>query len=306
MNTSLRHVLQAVGSTPWSITPEKLQAILGYLELRTAGLAVTLPTKAQSEDAPLLRPMPGRAGQAPSYVAVLPVMGVLSHRMNMMNAMSGEGTSTEMLGKVLAQALSNTEVAAIVLDIDSPGGSLEGTPELAAALAAARESKPVYGIANSMAASAAYYLLAACTKAWMIPSGQVGSIGVFAVHMDESAALEAEGVKPTVVSAGKYKAEGLPYVPLSDAAQAALQEKVDGFYQAMVKDIASYRGVAQKAVRDGFGEGRTVTAQAALAEGMVDAVGTMEQMMQEVMRLRPKKGAMSAQLAAQRLKVLEA
>jgi hypothetical protein len=111
----------------------------------------------------------------------------------------------------------------------------------------------------------------------VIPSGQVGSIGVFSMHVDTTAAEEAEGVKVTIVKAGKYKAENME--PLTDAAREAMQQQVDTYYDTFVADVAKGRGVAPKVVRETYGEGRVVLAKDALAAGMVDRIATLEEVL---------------------------
>jgi signal peptide peptidase SppA len=205
----LNRILRAATATPWAILPEKLEAIIGLLELRASGAKLS---KAEIQ----ARIGDGRRGAPASggAVAVLPLYGVVAHRMNAMNDVSAPGgTSTEMFGQAFDKAMSDPNVAAIVIDIDSPGGSVEGVPELAAKIAAARGSKPIVAVANAMAASAAYWLAAAADEIVVTPSGLVGSIGVYQMHVDASEAVADEGLKVTYISAGKYKTEGNPHEP---------------------------------------------------------------------------------------------
>src|SRR6185295_35537 len=140
-------------------------------------------------------------------VAVIPIMGTISHRAEAMQAASG-GTSTEKLSQRFAQAISDPKVRGVVLDIDSPGGTVAGTPELAAQIRAARGSKPIVAFANAQAASAAYWLGAQADEFLVTPSGEVGSIGVFATHEDQSAAAATAGVKMTLIADPPAKVDG--------------------------------------------------------------------------------------------------
>jgi HK97 family phage major capsid protein len=269
----LNRILRAATATPWAILPEKLEAIIGLLELRASGAKLS---KAEIQ----ARIGDGRRGAPASggAVAVLPLYGVVAHRMNAMNDVSAPGgTSTEMFGQAFDKAMSDPNVAAIVIDIDSPGGSVEGVPELAAKIAAARGSKPIVAVANAMAASAAYWLAAAADEIVVTPSGLVGSIGVYQMHVDASEAVADEGLKVTYISAGKYKTEGNPHEPLSDEALAATQGMVDEFYGMFVKAVAKYRGVSVSDVTGGYGEGRVLTAKAAVAAGLADRVATLDE-----------------------------
>jgi ClpP class serine protease len=145
-------ILSAVAATPWAILPEKLEAILDILEMRAEGLRFT-------RDEIAARVGDGHRVNAPTAsqgtVAILPLYGVISQRMNMMSDVSG-GTSTEKFGAELDALVANPQVSAIVLDVDSEGGSTFGIPETAAKLRAARDVKPIYAVANGIMASAAY------------------------------------------------------------------------------------------------------------------------------------------------------
>jgi signal peptide peptidase SppA len=174
-------------------------------------------------------------------------------------------------------ALADDTVGTIVLDIDSPGGTVTGVPELAAEILAARGTKPVIAVANSMAASAAYWIASAADKIVVTPSGDVGSIGVYTTHQDVSAAMEKEGVKVTYIQAGKYKTDGNPYTPPSEEFLENTQKDVNTFYQMFLNAVAAGRGISAETVAETFGQGRMVMAQDAVACGMADEIATLEQ-----------------------------
>jgi signal peptide peptidase SppA len=208
-------------------------------------------------------------------IAVLPLFGTIAHRMGMFSDMSG-GTSTEKFQQYLRSAVGDPTVKSIVIDIDSPGGTVNGVPELADEIYQARDVKPVVAVANSQAASAAYYLASQASDIVAIPSGEVGSIGVFAAHEDISKAAENQGVKVSLISAGKYKTEANPFEPLSEEARAALQDKVNNFYDMFVNAVARGRNTSPDAVRNGMGQGRMLQAEPARRAGMVDRVATFD------------------------------
>jgi signal peptide peptidase SppA len=168
-------------------------------------------------------------------------------------------------------------VSAVVIDVDSPGGMTDLLPELAADMRDARGTKPVLAVADTMMASAAYWIGAQADEVAVTPSGLAGSIGVFATHQDLSEAHASAGVKTTLVSAGKYKTEGNPFEPLGDEARAHLQELVDDAYRQFTADVAKGRRVTVDTVRGGFGEGRVLPAGAAVKAGLADRVATLEQ-----------------------------
>jgi len=126
-------------------------------------------------------------------------------------------------------------------------------------------------------ASAAYWIGTAADEIVVTPSGEVGSIGVFAVHKDMSKALEMEGVKVSLISEGRYKLDGNPYEPLAEEARAGIQERVSDYYESFIQSVARNRGVKPDAVRGGFGEGRVVGARQAIELGMADRIGILEE-----------------------------
>ena len=163
-----------------------------------------------------------------------------------------------------------------MFDVDSPGGSVAGITELASEIYNSRGKKPTTAVVNSMACSAAYWLASAAKEVVCTPSGQAGSIGVYMIHQDVSEAYAKEGVKNTIIKAGKYKTEGNPYEPLSDEARAALLSNVEDYYGMFVRGVAQNRGTTQAAVRDGYGQGRSLLATDAVKQNLVDRVGTMD------------------------------
>lgn len=162
--------------------------------------------------------------------------------------------------------------------------------ELADEIASARAQKPVVAIANSLAASAAYWIGCSASEFYVTPGGEVGSIGVWQAHFDYSQAFAAEGIQPTLVSAGKYKVEGNPYAPLDEEAQGFMQSRVDDYYASFTQAVARGRGVPIAQVRDGMGQGRVLGADAALAQRMVDGVATFDDVVRK-MRRDAKAGA---------------
>ena len=184
----------------------------------------------------------------------------------------------------MRQALKDESVSQILIDIDSPGGSVYGVAELADEIISARAQKPVIAIANSLAASAAYWIGACASEFYVTPGGEVGSIGVWQAHQDYSKAMDEAGVKTTLISAGKFKVEGNPYTPLDEDAQAFMQSRVDDYYAAFTKAVAKGRGVSIAQVRDGMGQGRVLGAEAALASNMVDGIASLDDVVRKMRR----------------------
>ena len=266
-------------TTPWALMPERLQAMSGILTRWSAGEPPSDETLFQVNTDRVLRDTRKQmaAASTGTGIAVLPLYGVVTQRGNMVDDISGPGsTSTQQFTSVLRQMLADDKVGQILIDIDSPGGSVYGVAELASEIVKARAQKPVIAVANSLAASAAYWIGCSASEFYVTPGGEVGSIGVWQAHFDYSKALEEEGVKPTLISAGKFKVEGNPYVPLDEQAQAFMQSRVDDYYNAFIEAVAKGRGVSANDVRSGMGEGRVLGADAALAAGMVDGIATFD------------------------------
>jgi signal peptide peptidase SppA len=215
-------------------------------------------------------------------IAVIPVQGVIAQKAGWF-----ADTSTEWVGRALDDAIANQSVGAIVLNIDSPGGTVFGTPELADKIFEARAVKPVYGLANSEAASAAYWIGSQTERLFVTPSGQVGSIGVWSAHIDQSQYLEDFGLKVTLISAGKYKVEGNSFEPLSEEARAAWQTEIDAYYDQFLAAVGRGRGVKAAVVKRGFGEGRMVMAPDAIEAGMADGIATMPQLLGALVKAKP-------------------
>lgn len=272
-------VVRSVLETPWAIMPRTLATIKEIVALRASGQRFT----SQEIEARIGAKPPRKDAQRAGAVAVIPVYGVITPKADMFTDMSC-GTSIDRLRGAFHSALADESVLAIVLDVDSPGGQVDLVTELANEIRGARGTKPILAVANTLAASAAYWIAAQADELYVTQSGEVGSIGVFAAHDDISGALEKAGVKTTLISAGKHKVEANPFEPLSEEARAAIQARVDDSYRMFVHDVAKGRGVPVDTVRSGFGEGRVVVAREAVSEGMVDGIATLDEVVARAAR----------------------
>lgn len=264
----MKHAFAAYGKT-WAILPEYRHLIAGLFHRPEAEIEAEVRQMALSAAAPRQK-----AATKPG-VAVVPVHGILEHRPGLFSAL-GFGTATSSLRATIAALGANPEVDAIVLDIDSPGGEVEGITEAAATIRDVRSRKPVIASANTMAASAAYWLGSQATELVAAPSATVGSIGVYGAYEDVSGLLEQEGIKVELISAGRYKTEASGLGPLTDEARAYRQSVVDGHYAMFVEDVAAGRGTTVEVVESEYGEGRMLLAERAKAAGMVDRVETLD------------------------------
>ena len=287
--------LASLMSTPWAMQPDVMHAYAKVLARQYGDKAaddagIERPIQARVIAA---APRSGSANRSRGSIAVLPLYGTIMPRANMLE-MCGGGTSIESFTKAFRSAMADETVGQILIDIDSPGGSVYGIGELAAEIRAARGTKPVVGIANHVAASAAYWAGSACSEFYVTPSGQVGSIGVIAAHEDMSKMLEAEGVNVTLITAGKFKGEGNPYAPLNAEARAAIQAEVDGYGADFTSAVARGRGVGVDHVRMHMGQGRMMRGAAAQSASMVDGIATFAEVILRMQTAGQRPAAASA------------
>jgi signal peptide peptidase SppA len=272
-------------ATPWALMPERLSALATVISRWSQGVPASDAAMLQVQTDRVLRDTRRQTSAAISGggIAVIPIYGVITQRGNMVDDVSGPGmVSTQIVTQMLRQAVADEAVSQILLDIDSPGGSVYGVSELGDAILSAHAQKPVVAIANSLAASAAYWIGSQAGEFYVTAGGEVGSIGVWQAHQDYSKAMDEAGVKTTLISAGKFKVEGNPYAPLDEEAQGFMQSRVEDYYAAFTKAVAKGRGVPITQVRDGMGQGRVLGADAALAQNMVDGIASFDQVLSKM------------------------
>ena len=234
-----------------------------------------------------------------SRLAVIPIVGTLGHRVGGFDAMSGV-TDYQDIKASLREARADSAVRGVLLDVDSPGGSVEDVFDLADEIHAGRDRKPIWAVANSTAASAAYLLGSSASRLVMPRVAWAGSIGVVAVHVDESAADEIEGLAFTYVFAGAHKVDGNPHGALPKAVREDWQKEVDGLWGLFVETVARNRGLEANAVRST--EARLFTTHDAIGAGLADGISTLEQALTELAadadRPRNPGGSMNTQQPA--------
>ncbi|MGH7343273.1 MAG: S49 family peptidase [Candidatus Rokuibacteriota bacterium] len=297
--THLAHLAARIFNAPLLIHRPKLDAILAVLGPRI-GWTETLEAR--------LRPLAVRAPRAATPgplpgIAVIPIHGTLVRRTLGLEAESGL-TSYEAITAALGSALASPDIAGILLDIDSPGGEAAGVFDLADRIAAARAVKPVWAVANEMAFSAAYALASGASKVWVTRMGGVGSIGVLAMHVDQSARDAKEGYRYTAVFAGERKNDLNPHEPLTSEGLAFLRSEVERIYGQFVATVAKHRGLDAEAVRDT--EAALYFGGDAVQAGLGDAVGTFDEALSAFAEhLLPRPAAISAGMTMKRSRTHE-
>jgi signal peptide peptidase SppA len=289
---SFNHLAARLYNTPLMISPQKAAVIESVLrsriEMNAASIAELRSTLAESlpeESAVAYRqtdPQRPRAYRiTEGGTAVIPVTGTLMHRGGWMDAMSGL-TSYRSLEMRLQQAINDAEVQGILLELDSPGGEVAGLFDFADRLAAAREKKPVWGIANEEAFSAAYAIGASVEKLYTPRTGMTGSIGVLMLFRDQSKHDEKAGYAYEYIVAGERKAEFNPHAPLSSSARARLEAMVQDSYGLFVDHVVRQRGISADVVRGT--EAGIFTAPDAEQLGLIDGIATFDETLDNLER----------------------
>lgn len=264
---SYDHLIAFALGSPWAIEPEMLAVIANILGRRIAGEDTHLEAHALGA--------PRERIASSGGVGVLSMHGTLAPRVNMLSEFSG-GTTFEQSGAQLRELVAAKDVSTIVVDWDSPGGNVQGATEFAHEMLKARTVKPVISQVHHRMCSAAYWVGACATEIVATPSSVVGAIGVYAIHNDLSEALKQLGVKRSYLAKGKHKIDGNETEPLTDESRERWLAELEHPYATFLKDVAAGRGVPVATVRAGFGEGRAVQAEEALALGMIDRIATLD------------------------------
>lgn len=257
----MNELIAEINEQPWAILPSALN---------------NLVAKIKAGDFPESRE-PAQYSQA-GTVAVVPVHGPIVSGDSLLARWFGLPSSARLAKTVQALA-GDQSCGCIVLDMATPGGTVAGVQEAAEAIAAVRGTKKVVAISNHMMASAGYWIGSAAEEVVASPSSLTGSIGVISTHFSLAGALEQAGIEVTILTAGKYKAEGNQYQPLDDEARESMQGLIDSYYDDFTKDVAKNRGVNVSAVKSDFGQGRVLTAKDAKAAGLIDRIESLDQLL---------------------------
>jgi len=277
-------------TAPWAIEPAKLLEIQAIYATHLRGDKIDIEAVEKRLGRPLANePQPYNIIDG---VAVLPVEGVIAKRANLFSQISG-GVSTELVARDLAAAMADPAVHSIILSIDSPGGTVDGTETLASAVS--NSTKPIVTLASGTMASAAYWIGSAANAVYVVDSTTVvGSIGVVATHTDISKAQASAGIKTTEIFAGQYKRIASSYAPLSKEGRQTMQDQVDYTYSLFVSAVAANRGVSTDVVLQDMADGRIFIGQQAIDAGLVDGVSTLGALVQQLNASRSSGPSMGA------------
>ena len=296
----LPHLAARLFGAPLLIHRPKLDVILSVLGSRVGLADLSAPTGFVQPDRSAAQSNVGAVvGPGQSGIAVIPIYGTLVRRTQGLEAQSGL-TSYAGIAQSLETALADPSVAAILLDIDSPGGESSGVFDLADRIRAATAIKPVWAVANDMAFSAAYALGSAASRLIVSRTGGVGSIGVIAMHVDQSVKDQQDGIAYTAVFAGDRKNDLNPHAPISGEAHSFLQGEVNRIYDLFATTVAKHRGMGVNTIKST--QAALFFGADAVASGLADDVGTLDDALKQLnSMLTPPVPSLSRLLASQTL-----
>ena len=265
----LPHLASRLIGTPLLLARAKLDVLLAVL-----GERIGAPQVSVAAFEPVITP----SMRTQSSIAVIPVFGTLVRRTNGLEAASGLTSYSELAARLQAASV-DTAVRGVLLEIDSPGGEAGGVFELAEHVRALAQHKPVWAVAVDSALSAAYAIAAAANRVVVTRTAGVGSIGVIAMHIDQTARDAQQGYRYTPVLAGAHKADLSPHAVLAPEALTRLQREVDRLYDLFVDHVALMRGLDTDAIR--ATEAGLYFADDAVHAGLADAVGGFDDTLAE-------------------------
>lgn len=284
----LAHLSARIFNTPLMMRREKIDSVLHVLSARldlSPGAVPIVAVEAPEKRATISEytvELAGKPGAKKATIAVIPVVGPLVKR-DSGDAISGGPTTYGEIRGCFRDALADPNCKGILLDIDSPGGEVSGLFELADEIAAARGQKPIYAVANDDCFSAAYALGCAADRLYVTQTGGCGSIGVVALHCDQSGFDEKMGVFYTYIFDGDKKVDLNPHEPLADSAKADLKAEISrlgNLFRSMVAKNRSISADSIKSMQAGLYFGAD-----AVTAGLADTVGTFDQALDDLAAL---------------------
>lgn len=196
----------------------------------------------------------------------------------------GDGASTILARRAIRAAMGDPNVRGILIKFDTPGGTVSGTNDLAADIAAADKVKPTWGYIEDLCCSAGYYAAAQCSQVRINANGYAGSIGVYMVVEDLSGLAEMMQVKVHVIKAGEFKGAGVEGTPITDQQLAEWQRHIDKTYGMFIDAVAAGRKLDRAKV-EALGDGRVHMGDDAVKLGLVDRVSTLDETLADLRAL---------------------
>lgn len=266
-------VLSAVLSQPWCITPEGLQLVLAVVS--RGHITPEALEAAAGRELDNTHNVTVRDG-----VALIPVSGTLTARASMFGDISG-ATSYTTIVRDVQSAIAASDVKAIVLRFDSPGGQVHGCAEAAQLLFELRGKKPLIAYVEGSACSAAYWLAAACDEIVVASTAMLGCLGCQMAYMDDSKRLAAEGLNEVIITSSQTPEKNRS--PTDDEGLRAYQQIVDDLAAEFLNNVATLRGVPRDTVDAQYGRGAVLVGARAVSAGLGDRIGSYETLHAELL-----------------------
>lgn len=278
--TRLPNIAARLFEEPLLMHPRKLQTVLNVLAPRLfEEIEVTEAMREMAED-PFLSGNSAPIDPGQRSIAVIPIHGTLVQRGDSLDAASGL-RSYDAIREDFDEAMQRGDIDAVLLDIDSGGGEASGAFDLVDYIASHRGEKPIYAFANEHSYSAAYAIASAADKIFLPRTGGVGSIGVVAVHLDQSGFDEKVGVQYTPIFAGARKIDGWPHSPLSEEAQTRMQARVDTVYRIFTETVAQNRGLPESKIIGT--EADCFDGKEAVEAGLADGISSFDEVIDTIL-----------------------
>lgn len=214
-------------------------------------------------------------GEGPDRVAIVRISGTIHGGTSEPSLFDDGGAGARDVLSQLRQTSEDDSIRAVILRIDSPGGAVVASDDIAAGVRRLRERKPVVASMGDVAASGGYYVAAQAERILANPGTITGSIGVIAVLPNLEGTAEKLGIRPTVLTAGESKDAGSPFTEFSDSDRALYQRLLDEAHTQFIEAVATGRGMDTEVVRS-LADGRPYSGMQAEANGLVDAHGDLE------------------------------
>ncbi|HFP3809786.1 TPA: S49 family peptidase [Escherichia coli] len=257
MRRNLSHIIAAAFNEPLLLEPAYARVFFCALGREMGAASLSVPQQQVQLDAPGMLAetdeymaggkRPARVYRVVNGIAVLPVTGTLVHRLGGMRPFSGM-TGYDGIVACLQQAMADTSVRGVLLDIDSPGGQAAGAFDCADMIYRLRQQKPVWALCNDTACSAAMLLASACSRRLVTQTSRIGSIGVMMGHVSYAGHLAQAGVDITLIYAGAHKVDGNQFEALPSEVRQDMQQRIDAAHRMFAEKVAMYTGLSVEAV----------------------------------------------------------
>jgi len=264
----LKGVIEFMEHSAWAITPDWLDRIHSIVGRKIHGMEINAGAVAEMDYSHAAMVIDGKA--------TIPIKGPIFKKANLMTKFSG-ATSLELAGRDFKAAIKDPSVNEIILHIDSPGGTVDGTKEFADLVFASRGTKEITAYIDGQGTSAAYWIASAADR--IVVSSEtvmVGSVGVISAHYDYSKYDDEEGVKRTYIYKGKYKGIANDADPLSQEGKQYVQQRIDGLHGIFLESIAKGRNISVDEAIKMTDESKVFNGKEALERGLVDEIKALD------------------------------